>query len=83
MATYKYPRYIEQNLSAAFDGTHRPGQVTPHSGIYRCIRCGREDVSTEGHPLPPQNHHQHTQQQGRIEWRLIVYADHEPKDPPG
>jgi hypothetical protein len=33
--------------------------------------------------LPPQNHHQHTQQQGAIRWRLAVIADHEPKKPPG
>jgi hypothetical protein len=83
MATYKYSRYIELNTSEAFDGTHHPGEITPHSGIYRCLGCGREDVSTKGHPLPPQNHHQHTVQQGSIRWRLAVFADHQPKNPPG
>lgn len=83
MAWYKYILYLAQNTSNVFDETHTPGSVTPYSGIYRCLGCGREDVSTHGHPLPPQNHHQHTQQQGAIHWRLAVIADHEPKEPPG
>jgi hypothetical protein len=72
MAQYKYAKYIEQNNHAAFDAIHQPGTATPYSGIYRCEGCGRNDVSTEGHPLPPQNHHQHTAQQGAIRWRLVV-----------
>lgn len=83
MAIYKYARYIEQLLDAEFDIVHKPSTATPYSGIYRCLGCGHEDVSTQGHPLPPQNHHQHTQQQGAIRWRLVVAADHQPKDPPG
>lgn len=79
MATYKYDAYVTKVDHSAFDGTNSPGISTPHSGIYRCMGCGREDVSTKGHPLPPQNHHQHTQAQGSIRWRLIVYADHKPK----
>jgi hypothetical protein len=72
MAVYKYVQFLEQSNHAAFDQLHEPGAKTPYSGIYRCHGCGRNDVSTEGHPLPPQNHHQHTPQQGRIQWRLIV-----------
>lgn len=72
MAAYKYAQYIRQLSDPTFDGEHRPGTATPFSGIYRCLGCGREDVSTEGHPLPPQNHHQHTQAQGHIRWRLAV-----------
>ena len=79
MAGYKYDQYIHQMNDTAFDGEHTPGTSTPLSGIYRCLGCGREDVSTQGHPLPPQNHHQHTQAQGRIRWRLAVWADHQPK----
>ncbi|WP_230944020.1 pentapeptide repeat-containing protein [Burkholderia vietnamiensis] len=36
----------------------------------RCEGCGQNAVSTCGHPLPPQNLHQHTANQGRIRWRL-------------
>jgi hypothetical protein len=79
MALYKYDQYVTKSTDAAFDSIESPGAATPHSGIYRCMGCGREDVSTQGHPLPPQNHHQHTTQQGAIRWRLAVFADHKPK----
>lgn len=79
MATYKNAGFLVSSNDAAFDAVHSPGQSTPYSGIYRCMGCGREDVSTSSHPLPPQNHHQHTAQQGTIRWRLIVWADHNPK----
>lgn len=72
MAVYKYDKYLQQHNSSAFDAIHEPAAKTPYSGIYRCEGCGRNDVSTEGHPLPPQNHHQHTAQQGKIRWRLVV-----------
>jgi DNA-directed RNA polymerase subunit RPC12/RpoP len=51
----------------------------PHSGIYRCMGCGREVVAEESRKLPPQNHHEHSSAQGKIRWRMIVYADHKPK----
>ncbi len=79
MATYKYAQFVVANPSVAFDSVYHPGIVTPHSGIYRCEGCGRETISPQGHPLPPQDHHQHTAAQGVIRWRLIVYADHQPK----
>ena len=72
MAVYKHAHYLIQDNSAAFDQIHPAGTATPYSGIYRCEGCGRNDVSTEGHPLPPQNHHQHSPQQGAIRWRLVV-----------
>lgn len=74
-----YDRYVSKTSDQAFDAEHRPGATTPYSGLYRCMGCGKEDVSTEGHPLPPQNHHQHTQAQGAILWRLAVFADHRQK----
>jgi hypothetical protein len=83
MAIYKHARYLDTSDDAAFDAVHHPGAVTPYSGIYRCMGCGKEDVSTQTLPLPPQNHHQHTAAQGRIQWRLVVAADHSEKDPPG
>jgi len=79
MATYKHSQYLITSSDAAFDVIHNPGAATPYSGIYRCEGCGREVVSEETKPLPPQNHHQHTQYQGHIRWRMIVYADHRPK----
>jgi len=72
MAVYKYTKYLEQSDHQAFDQIHSPGTSTPYSGIYRCEGCGENEVSTYSHPLPPQNHHQHTAAQGAIRWRLIV-----------
>lgn len=79
MATYKHAAYLGQNNSAEFDKEHKPGDAAPHSGIYRCTGCGKEVASNAGEPLPPQNHHQHNAIQGPIRWKLIVYADHQPK----
>ena len=79
VATYKYSVYLSTSTSGEFDKTYSPGVAAPFSGIYRCFGCGREVASNEGQPLPPQNHHQHSAGQGAIQWRLIVYADHQPK----
>jgi hypothetical protein len=79
MALYNNGNYLTQSQDGAFNQIYTPGMVTPHSGIYRCLGCGRELVSEGGKPLPPQNHHQHTTQQGAIRWQMIVYADHNPK----
>jgi hypothetical protein len=79
MALYKYKGYLDMNNDQIFDAITQPSYPAPRSGIYRCEGCGRECSSTEGLPLPPQNHHQHTPSQGTIRWRLIVYADHRPK----
>lgn len=79
MATYKHGQYLQQNNSDAFDQENPPGHAAPFSGIYRCMGCGREIASNEKQPLPPQNHHQHGQHQGSIRWKLITYADHQPK----
>jgi len=70
MALYKQDQYLAKSSDPAFDGTHKPGQVPPHSGIYRCDGCGREVVAEQGRQLPPQNHHQHTTQQGQVRWRM-------------
>lgn len=72
MAVYKHSQFLVKSDHQAFDQIQTPGTATPHSGIYRCEGCGENEVSTFGHPLPPQNHHQHTQSQGPIRWRLIV-----------
>lgn len=73
MALYKNPSYLQKSDHEAFDKTHNPGAVTPHSAIYRCVVCGREIVSETGKPLPPQNHHQHAASAGGIRWQMTVY----------
>lgn len=72
MALYKYGTYLKPSQDNAFDKVNTPGAVAPWSGVYRCEGCGREVSSTAGHTLPPQNHHQHTYQQGTIRWKLVV-----------
>jgi len=72
MALYKFSKFLEVSTHAAFDAIHEAGVPTPFSGIYRCTGCGHEVTSVRPHPLPPQNHHQHTQAQGRIRWQLVV-----------
>lgn len=76
MAWIKYDHVVKKLHSAAFDETHEPGVEAPYAGIYECAGCGREIAIAGGHRLPPQNHHQHSQSEGPIRWRLIVYADH-------
>lgn len=72
MALYKYQQVLAHTDHEEFDKFYPPGAKTPWSGIYRCEGCAKEAVSTDTHPLPPQNHHQHTVAQGKIRWRLIV-----------
>ena len=71
-ALYKYVQFLKKSEHEAFDVVHEASVITPYSGIYRCEGCGHCIASVNPHPLPPQNHHQHTSQQGRIRWRLIV-----------
>jgi hypothetical protein len=79
MAIYKVAHYLKQSDDAAFNPNHNPGAQAPFAGIFRCMGCHREIGIAEGHTLPPQTHHSHTQAQGTIRWRLIVWADHDPK----
>jgi hypothetical protein len=72
LAEYRYAQFLTQANKNAYNMTYHPGTATPYSGIYRCTKCGREDTSVTGHPLPPQNHHQHSPAQGAIVWQLIV-----------
>jgi hypothetical protein len=72
MAGYKYDQFLAKWDSEDFDKLYPPGSRIGWSGIYRCDGCGRESVHTIDKPLPPQNHHQHTSNQGAIRWRLIV-----------
>lgn len=63
MAIYKRPAELATSTSEAFDKEYSPGSTVPHSGIYRCLGCGREIASNAGDPFPPQNHHQHSSYQ--------------------
>jgi len=74
MAQYKYGDFLKQNNHAAFDERHAPGSTATNAGIYRCVGCGDEIAIATGHVLPPQNHHQHSPNSGKIEWQLLVFA---------
>jgi hypothetical protein len=80
MALYKRSADIAVATTGieAFDKEYKPGSAPDHSGIYRCKECGREVVAEKARTLPPQNHHQHTQNQGPVIWRMDVYAQHDP-----
>jgi hypothetical protein len=69
---YKYSQFLINSSHEAFDTICEPGSLTQWSGIYRCEGCGKAITSIAGNVLPPQNHHQHTYQQGRIRWRLAA-----------
>lgn len=79
MAVYKNAAFLEPSKDGAFDQDHNPGVAAPFAGIYRCMGCGREIGIAEEHTLPSQNHHAHTSAQGKIRWRLALWADHNPK----
>lgn len=74
MAQYKYGQFLTQSSNSAYDAKYSPGVAAPNAGIYRCVACGDEIAIAKGHTLPPQNHHQHRQGVGKIEWQLLVYA---------
>lgn len=59
-----------------WESRYEPGDSVPNSGIYRCTICGKEITSNKEDPFPPQNHHQHSEQQA-IQWQLIVRTDTE------
>ena len=74
MALYKYKQYLDDSGHGAFDLLHRPGNIAPNSGIYRCEVCGTEIISEKSRLLQPKNHHIHAEELGPIQWRLIVLA---------
>ncbi|OMG74594.1 hypothetical protein BW685_05485 [Burkholderia ubonensis] len=76
MAFYQDAAYLTHENRPEYNTTHGPAQVVPVSGVYRCDGCGASIVSTMNHRFPPQNHHQHTTEQGHIRWRLVVRTTH-------
>jgi hypothetical protein len=76
MPFYNEAKYLHHETGTAYNQLYAPGTETPISGVYRCEGCGASAVSTKGHPLPPQNHHQHQVGQGNVRWRLVVRTTH-------
>ena len=76
MALYKYSNNLTQSSDNAFDQVHDPGISAPYAGIYRCTKCGHEIGIAAGHTLPPQPHPQHPAHLGPIQWKLLIYAQH-------
>lgn len=78
--------YIDSSVLIKSDGLgahwttiYNPGDKVPLSGIYRCLGCKREVTSNENDPFPPQNHHQHSTEQGKIRWKLNIRTNTEGK----
>jgi len=64
----------DSKYNAVFEKEHKPGETCEYEGIYKCAGCGKEATIAGGKTIPPQNHHQHSQDQGSIRWKLFVYA---------
>ena len=80
MARYQYGNYFKQTTGVEFNQDYYPGVKAPYPGIYRCLGCNREVAVAVGQTLPPQGHHTHAAPpQGAVRWRLIIYADPNPK----
>jgi hypothetical protein len=81
MALYKYTSFITQADHAEFDKTHKPGFPVPILGFIAAKRVLKKLLPIRGSapdPLPPQNHHQHAPGAGAINWRLPIFANHNP-----
>ena len=52
MVWYKDSKHLHQENTAAYDVAYLPGQMPPHSGIYRCDSCGVEIVAEHGRAFP-------------------------------
>lgn len=75
MVLYKNKAWLTESARATFDKVYDPGDTPDHSGIFRCMGCGREVVGEMERKLPPQNHHQHKTSQGSVRWKLAAYCD--------
>ena len=76
MAGYKYDKFLVKQDHAAYDSISQPGVAAPSAGIYRCTVCGHEIGIAQGHTLPAQTHAKHDPKAGKIQWQLIVFAQH-------
>jgi hypothetical protein len=73
MAMFKDSANMHVTADPQFDQIHNPGATAPHSGIYRCIGCGHEIGISRGRVLPSESH-PHAPSLGKIQWKLLVYA---------
>ena len=74
MALYQELGFLIQSRQTDFDRRSPPGAVATASGIYRCMRCGREMAVEKGYTLPSQGKHDHGFEFGPASWQLIVAA---------
>jgi len=74
LAYYKYLAELSHEKGFQYDARHKPGEVVPLSGIYKCTGCGKSIVASQDSRFPAQNHHQHAPAEGPIQWRLTVKA---------
>lgn len=75
MAVYKQLDFLTRSTHLAFDAITPSGKVTPYSGIFRCVACGREIAAPGGSVLPGDEHHAHADLHAPVEWLLIVAAN--------
>lgn len=76
MAWYKYDQYVKKENTPAYEAVQLPGRPASHAGIYRCTKCGHEVAIGQGSALPAQPHPQHPTTLGPVEWKLLVFAQH-------
>lgn len=76
MALYKYAKYLKLGDHSEYDALYKAGDRCSSAGIYRCEGCADEIALAKGSRFPSSNQHEHRAEQGPIEWRLIVCAQH-------
>ena len=72
MAVYKNIDFLRHSTHLAFDTVAASGTVSPFTGIFRCLGCGREIAAATGTILPGEDHHMHRVEQGSVVWQLVV-----------
>jgi hypothetical protein len=75
MAYAQDPSVVHKLVHTAFDRVYNPGDIVPESGIFKCLHCTHEIVSTEGNKFPPQTHPAHPSG-WPIQWKLIIVPRH-------
>ena len=76
MANYYYTNNLKQTDSSLFREIQTIGSKPNAPGIYKCQRCGFEDViNRECDTLPPCSHCK--SRPGRNTWKLLVQATDE------
>lgn len=79
MPWFKYGVFLQRCDRETYDEIHAPLTAAPHSGIYQCVACMREIVAAEGQTLESAERHYHPEKDSPTGWRLLVYADPNPK----